>query len=393
MPTLDAEARVAGEIAGSLSSSLSLGTKAGHGARTFDVHATSVDVPHNGNVDVSGGNGSGRRRRKIIIDTDPGIDDTMAILAAFNSPDVEVIGLTTVFGNVVTSTATHNACLLRTMAGRRDVPVAEGAHGPLSGASVSLVADFVHGKDGLGNRNLDGEIDKLFPDAGPPDGRTAAQFLVDMALKYPGEVTILALSPLTNLALAMLLDKRFAQCVGEVVLLGGAYACLGNVNPAAEANIFGDPDAADAVFRGFPRIRAVGLDVTLKCSMTREELADLHGRGEGVGTLVNDIAQFYLDYHVYSVGEHKVFLHDPTALMAVLHPEWFKWTNGGVIVVRDGPCRGKTIMDTGERVFKFPTEWDARPKAQIAVGVDTERVRAKVRELLVGGDVAVLQSQ
>lgn len=168
--------------------------------------------------------------KKIIIDTDPGIDDAMAILLALRSPEVEVIGLTTIYGNVYTTLATRNALHLLEVAGRTDIPVAEGSHVTLTKGTKLRIADFVHGADGLGNQNFD-------PPKGKPLEQSAAAFLVEQAKLHPGKVTVVALGPLTNIALAIELDPEFCKNIGQIVLLGGAFSVNGNVNPAAEANV------------------------------------------------------------------------------------------------------------------------------------------------------------
>ena len=177
---------------------------------------------------------------KIIIDTDPGADDALAILFALQRPELEVFGLTSIFGNVPTDLAAQNALRLLTVAGRLDIPVAQGAAKPLSIPPASY-AYWVHGDDGLGNLNLPLSKTQPIPQA-------AAQFIVDTVMAHPGEVTLVPIGPLTNLALALALEPRITGNVAGVVLMGGAARVNGNVNPAAEANIFHDPHAADAVF-------------------------------------------------------------------------------------------------------------------------------------------------
>ncbi|KAH9532207.1 hypothetical protein CY35_19G078200 [Sphagnum magellanicum] len=179
--------------------------------------------------------------KKVIIDTDPGIDDAMAILFAFQSPELDVIGLTTTYGNVKTTMATNNALHLCELAGREGVPVSQGLLTSLRGAAKERIADFVHGSDGLGNTY-------------PPPPKTKAidtfapDFLIEKVNQYPGE--------------AVELDPTFAKKVGQIVILGGAFAVNGNVNPAAEANIFGDPEAADIVFICGANILVIGINIT-----------------------------------------------------------------------------------------------------------------------------------
>ncbi|KAK8459411.1 hypothetical protein SEVIR_2G138600v4 [Setaria viridis] len=170
-----------------------------------------------------------RAEQKIIIDTDPGIDDSVAIMMAFQSPGVQVLGLTTIFGNCTTEHATRNALILCEKAGHPEVPVAEGSHEPLKGGKPKVAA-FVHGSDGLGNIELpDPTIKKV--------EQSAAEFLVDKVSQFPGEVSVLALGPLTNLALAIKKDPSFVKNVRKIVVLGGAFFSAGNATPSAEANV------------------------------------------------------------------------------------------------------------------------------------------------------------
>ncbi|PSC71961.1 putative uridine nucleosidase 2 [Micractinium conductrix] len=298
---------------------------------------------------------------KLIIDTDPGVDDSMAILAAFNSPEVEIVGLTSIYGNVPTSMATRNAITLCALAGRVDVPVVEGSHKSLRGAAKERIADFVHGSDGFGNTN------PQLAEGEPAPG-SAAEFIVQQASKHPGEVVVLALAALTNVALALHLDPTLPEKLNRVVVLGGAFQVNGNVNPAAEANIFGDPDAANVVFSKLPNCWVVGLDVTHQCLMTTEQINGMAGRGAH-GTFLRDITQFYLDYHRGVYGMEAVYMHDATALAAVVRPDLFEWHAGAVLVVADGPAKGRTIRDEGKKRWVGANEWQGLPAVKVALGV------------------------
>ncbi|KAL2933716.1 Uridine nucleosidase 1 [Bienertia sinuspersici] len=220
----------------------------------------------------------------------------MTILMAFQTKEVDIIGLTTIFGNVTTKDASRNALLLCELAGHPEVPVAEGSPGPLKGGTPR-VADFVHGSDGMGNINLP-------PPTLEKVRKSAAEFLVDKVSEYPGEVCILALGPLTNLALAIKRDSSFASKVKRIVILGGAFFALGNVNPAAEANIYGDPEAADIVFTSGANITVIGINITHQVKFTD---TDLHGLRESKGahcSVLADMCKFYRDFHVKSDGLH-----------------------------------------------------------------------------------------
>uniref|UniRef100_A0A803P5H3 Inosine/uridine-preferring nucleoside hydrolase domain-containing protein n=1 Tax=Cannabis sativa TaxID=3483 RepID=A0A803P5H3_CANSA len=243
--------------------------------------------------------GSHSKLEKLIIDTDPGIDDSMAILMAFQTPGLEILGMTTVFGNVTTKDATRNALLLCEIAGCPDLPVAEGSPEPLKGGEPR-VADFIHGSD------------------------------VDKVSEYPGEVSVLALGPLTNIALAIKRDSSFAKNVKRLVILGGAFFALGNVNPAAEANIYGDPEAADIVFTSGANIVVVGINITTQVKFTDDDLLNLKQSKGKHAQILSTMTKFYRDWHVKSDGVYGIFLHDPVSFVALVRPDLFTYKEGVV---------------------------------------------------------------
>lgn len=305
--------------------------------------------------------------KKIIIDTDPGIDDAMAILLALRSPEVEVIGLTTIYGNVYTTLATRNALHLLEIAGRTDIPVAEGSHVTITQGTKLRIADFVHGADGLGNQNF-------HPPKGKPIEQSAADFIVEQANLYPGKVTVVALGPLTNIALALQQDPAFVKNIGQIVLLGGAFAVNGNVNPAAEANIFGDPDAADIVFTCGADVVAVGINVTHQVFMTdadRDKLVCSKGK---YAQYLCKILEVYFSYHHDAYSTRGVYLHDPTALLVAVNPSLFTYMEGIVRVQTNGITRGLTLLYNKQKRFAEITEWSDKPSVKVAVTVDAPAV-------------------
>ncbi|XP_040993849.1 probable uridine nucleosidase 2 [Juglans microcarpa x Juglans regia] len=314
--------------------------------------------------------------KKIIIDTDPGIDDAMAIFLALQSPEVEVIGLTTIYGNVYTTLATRNALHLLEVAGRTDIPVAEGSHVTITKGTKLRIADFVHGADGLGNQNFP-------PPKGKPTEQSAASFLIDQANLYPGKVTVVALGPLTNVALAIQQDPAFSKNIGQIVILGGAFAVNGNVNPAAEANIFGDPDAADIVFTSGADVLAVGINVTHQVVLTdadREKLARSDGK---FAQYLCKILDVYFSYHDDAYSTNGVYLHDPTALLAAVDPSLITYTEGVVRVQTCGITRGLTILYNKQKRFGEVTEWTDKPTVKVAVTVDAPAVVKLLMERLM----------
>jgi uridine nucleosidase len=303
--------------------------------------------------------------KKIIIDTDPGVDDSMAILFALQSPELEVVGLTTIFGNVYTDLATQNALRLVEIAGRPGLPVAHGAELPLI-TPLEYVADFVHGADGLGNTYLP-------PGQGQAIDRPAAQFIVETVMAQPGEITLVPVGPLTNIALALALEPRLVANVAEVVIMGGAARVNGNVTPAAEANIIHDPHAADVVFRAGWPLTMVGLDVTMKTIMTADYLASL--QSSRTGRFIYEISRFYRDFHTQSYGMEGIHTHDPSAIAYVIEPELFRVQRGPIRVVTEGIALGQTLLDSRQR-WQGRHAWTDMPAANVCVDVDSERLLA-----------------
>lgn len=323
--------------------------------------------------------GNGRQihqepREKVIIDTDPGIDDSVAIMMAFQAPSVQVLGLTTIFGNCTTLYATRNALSLCERAGHPEVPVAQGSAEPLKGGKPH-VADFVHGSDGLGNISIpDPTVKKV--------EQSAAEFLVDKVSEFPGEVAVLALGPLTNVALAIKMDPSFASKVKRIVVLGGAFFSAGNATPSAEANIHSDPEAADIVFTSGADIYVVGLNITTQVSFTDEDLLELRNSKGKHAQFLADICKFYRDWHVKSYGVPAVFLHDPVSFAALVHPEYFTFKKGVVRVETQGICTGHTSIDMGLKKWNSENPWTGYSPISVAWTVDVPKVLAFVKELL-----------
>ncbi|XP_057530738.1 probable uridine nucleosidase 2 [Amaranthus tricolor] len=315
------------------------------------------------------------KKQKLIIDTDPGIDDAMAIFVALQSPKVEVIGLTTIYGNVYTTLATRNALHLLEVAGRTDIPVAEGSHVTITKGTKLRIADFVHGTDGLGNQN--------FPSPnGKPIEKSAATFLVEEAKKYPGEITVVALGPLTNIALAIQLHPEFTKNIGKIIVLGGAFAVNGNVNPAAEANIFSDPDSADIVFTSGADVLAVGINVTHQVIFTDADREKLAASTCHLAQYLCKILDVYYNYHYDAYNIKGVYLHDPAVMLAAIDPSLFTWTEGVVRVQTSGITRGLTILYNKQKRFGEVTEWTDKPTVKVAVTVDGTKVAKLIMDRL-----------
>ncbi|CAN6453562.1 unnamed protein product [Victoria cruziana] len=315
-------------------------------------------------------------RKRIIIDTDPGIDDAMAIFLALKSPELQVIGLTTIFGNVYTTLATRNALHLLEVAQRPDIPVAEGSHVTIMRGTKLHIANFVHGADGLGNTNVPTPTGKTIE-------QSAASFLVSNASLYPGQVTVVALGPMTNIALAMQLDPEFPRKIRQIILLGGAFSVNGNVNPAAEANVFGDPDAADMVLTSGADILAIGINITHQVVMAETEKEEFGSCGGRCAQFLSKMLGVYYAYHHESYGTQGIYLHDPTTLVAAIDPTLFTYVDGIVRVQTTGIMRGLTVFDNSKKRYGEMSPWCDLPKVKVAVTVDAQAVLKLVKERLM----------
>lgn len=315
--------------------------------------------------------------KKIIIDTDPGIDDAMAILFALAAPTLEVVGLTTIFGNVETPTATRNALHLLEFANATQIPVAHGAERPLH-LPFRGPATFVHGSDGLG------DITQPTP-TNQPTAQSAAQFIVETIMANPGAITLVPVGPLTNIALALMLEPRIVQHVAEVVIMGGAATVNGNVNPAAEANIYNDPHAADVVFTAGWPVTMVGLDVTTKVVMDEPYLAALCSPSRRTGAYIYDICRFYLAFHEKVHQIYAAHTHDPSAIAYLIDPTLFRTESGAIRVLTEGVARGHTMMDRRGH-WSRPNEWSMHRPVNVCLDVDAERLLALYRDHILMAD-------
>lgn len=310
--------------------------------------------------------------RKLIIDTDPGVDDAMAIFYALSSPEFEVVGLTTVFGNAATSICTQNALRLLEIAERFDIPVAAGAEHSLTMPSREI-GGFVHGADGQGNTNL-------APPSTQAIDQHAAQFLIDTIRLFPGEITIVALGPLTNLALMFLMQPDIAPLIREIVLMGGNAFVPGNINPAAEANIYSDPEAADLVFGAACPVTMIGLDVTMKIYLRTEHFDQIGRYDNARARYLARILPFYRAFYSSRLGFDAIPVHDSTTITYLLNPALFKTVSYGVRVETDGISRGKTWP--GLYRHALDAAWANRPMVNIcvevaaaeAIGMELERL-------------------
>ena len=253
--------------------------------------------------------------RKIIIDTDPGQDDAFAILMALGSPEIEVLGITAVAGNVPLHLTQKNVRIICELAGRRDILVFAGCDAPLSRKLVT--AEHVHGQTGL-----DGPV--MVEPTMPLQAQHGVDFIIDTLRANPaGTVTLCPLGPLTNIATAFQKAPDIIGLVQEIVLMGGAYFEVGNITPAAEFNIYVDPEAAQIVLQSGVKIVMMPLDVTHKVIATRARVAAIRDLGTELGRVAAEWADFFERFDVAKYGSDGGPLHDPTVIAYVLRPDLF----------------------------------------------------------------------
>lgn len=297
----------------------------------------------------------------VIIDTDPGTDDALALMMAMNSPDLLIEGITTVGGNATLADTTDNALrLVEHLDGKESaIPVAVGSERPLHGAFTH--AYHVHGSGGLGVRLPAATI--------KPHAMSASGFIADRAVALAGQLTVIALGPLTNVAAALDGRPDVADALAEIVVMGGAFDVPGNITPHAEFNIHEDPWAADVVFGSGVPVTVMGLDVTRRTAMHRRggpQWFDGASRSAVLGNRIladrfrerDDLQEFYL--------------HDPLAVVAAIDPDVLTCRQVQVSVVTEGEERGRTLATYGDGTV------------QVAVGVDAGRAVETVRRWVSG---------
>lgn len=319
--------------------------------------------------------------RHLVIDSDPGIDDALAILLALRSSDARVEAVTTVAGNVAVDRATANARrILAVAAPDAPPPLAAGAPAPLKRALVT--AGHVHGQDGLGNleRFVEPDGRPRYPEpAHAIEMRSGPEVILDAADRWRADLTIVALGPLTNLALALQQDPRRLARAGRIVVMGGAIGVPGNVTPAAEFNFYVDPEAAAVVLDAGLPVELIPLDVTRRVVLAQAALTDRLRRCSDL------VARFILDFtlHGFAFGAERegggIVLHDPLAMAVALDPSLVTFEPTCVEVECEGRLtRGMALADRRE----IPSHRKRAPTCRVAVDVDAERVLRLVLERL-----------
>jgi len=286
--------------------------------------------------------------KKVWIDTDPGIDDVFAIAMLIAAKEkIEIVGMSTIFGNVDVGQTTRNAKIVMEAASLAHLPLAKGASYPLC---VPLdTSPFVHGDNGLGNMPL--------PVPTMKEANTyAPQAIVDVILENPNEITLLAIGPLTNVALAYLLEPRIAELAKEVVIMGGAVLCPGNITPAAEANFFHDPHAAQIVINAGWKVSLAGLDVCAFGKIPDELLDKISNSKNPLATIIKGATPFFKDFfRTLDIEEHLDF-PDAMAAAFLLAPEIFITEELPLFVETEGSCMGQTLAVPRNKWYEDPND-------------------------------------
>jgi purine nucleosidase len=313
---------------------------------------------------------AGSPRRPIILDVDTGVDDALAIALALRSPELQVMGITTVNGNVHLDQATANTLLTLDVLGAPPISVVRGAAKPLSGPQT-LTAAHVHGGDGLGG------VSVRYPVSSRQAAEGAPRFLLETIRRHPGVLTLVATGPLTNVALALREDPDTMRQLHAITVMGGALRVPGNVGPVSEFNFAVDPEAAAVVVRAGLPLTLVPLDVTEQVCFTQDALEASRREGP-VARFVRDITAFTMQFHREREGVAGIFLHDPLAVGVVADPSLVR----DEAVPIDVECRGE--LTAGMVVADLRRRSQGKPVTRICTRVDPPRFLELFRMRVLG---------
>ncbi|CUR39316.1 nucleoside hydrolase [Limosilactobacillus reuteri] len=302
-------------------------------------------------------------KRKMILDLDTGVDDALAIAYALADPEVDLIGIVSSYGNNLLDVCAENSLKLLELLGHTDIPVFKGL--PHSCTTdhfdVMQVSKDIHGDNGIGDVELPAPSRVL-------EEQSGVDFYIEAAHKYGKDLIIIPTGPMTNLAAALKKDPEIADLIGNVTFMGGALTVEGNVTPVAEANINQDPKAADEVMKSNLPLTMVGLDVTLRTLLTKNETKQWRELGTASGKAFADITDFYIDaYYNLDIDKRGCALHDPLAVGVGIDPSFVSTISLFMkVVYQEGPYYGRTIGDNAKLN-------DPNPNVKVAVNVDKER--------------------
>lgn len=294
--------------------------------------------------------------KPIILDVDTGVDDALAIAYGIHSPELTLLGITTCFGNIPVEDASRNSLALLEVL-HADVPVIEGAAVTLTRGEKKRYSRHIHGQNGLGDVEIPAPVGKIV------QGQHAADYFIEQVYNRPHEITIVAVGPLTNVALAIQKDPAIVPLIKEVIIMGGAVTVPGNVTPYGEANIVADPEAAAVVFSSGVNVVLVGLDVTLQTLLPRSETQKWLLSGNPEKVFLANVTEFYMQaYEQFYPGIGGCALHDPLAIGVAIDPSFVQTERMEITVVTEGEQTGQTIG------VPSPSA-----SVQVCTGVDRER--------------------
>lgn len=296
--------------------------------------------------------------RRIILDTDPGIDDALAILLALASPEVELLGLSIVHGNCTLAEAVANGLAILELGGGQHIPLFVGCDRPL--LRPLTTAHETHGQRGLGYAQLP-------PADLQPAREHAVDFIIRTALSAPGEITLVAVGPLTNVALALRKEPRLAGALREIVMMGSALRADGNVTPRAEFNVYADPHAAHIVFSSGIPLVIMPWDITRLVRLHESEVDRLAQPGKPIGRFIAEATRFYIEFHRRYFGYDGCAINDPAALALVFLPDLATYAD---VYVAVETCSSLTM---GFTVADFMLSGGRQPNARAVVEFDTPR--------------------
>ena len=308
--------------------------------------------------------------KRVVFDTDIGIDDAMALLFLHAAPDVRIEAVCTVAGNASLDRVTRNALHVCERF-HIDAPVFEGAADPLAASLTSAHPDFVHGADGLGNVEFSEPTRRA-------ERAPAAEAIADLARRFPGQISVVAVGRLTNLARALELCPELPSLLRELIVMGGVFLRRdhrGNVSPVAEANVAGDPTAADRVFGSGIDTTIVGLDVTQETLMDEAFIAALRDGAGEAGAFIHAITRFYFGFYAGIHGRRVCPIHDSSAVACLLAPALYTVDEGPVRVATEGIAMGQTILGTHPERYAIDA-WRGRPSCRVCTVVDADGVRS-----------------
>ena len=297
------------------------------------------------------------KKKKVILDVDTGIDDAIAIMLALASPELEVIGITTVSGNIDLESATTNTLKVLKLIGREDIPVYRGASKPLWRGI--RYAKEVHGSCGLA-----GQLSDLQP--GKPQDLDAGSFIKSQLELYPGEITLIMTGPETNLGVLLMQERDLALKFREIIVMGGVAEGRGNESPVAEFNIAIDPEAADLVFHSGAPLTMVGLDVTRKALLRKTAIDELTSTPD-IKKFIDQVTMEYRQRFLAINGFEACLMHDPLAVAVAVDPSLVKCIHRYVgIETESRYCDGQTVCD-------FDGRWGKAPNVQVCMALDEAR--------------------